>query len=395
MKKLRLATAIAALFTSAFSFADVAVDDNALTFSGYARYGMHYADNGNDFVQADGQLAGNAAGRLGNEGWGGEYQFSKGFDGANGTEWDIVLMLENWGKDPGDYGDIALKKFYAGVSNVFPSQPDLYIWAGRDFHQRWQQGLNDYYYMTHDGQGAGFKNLSLSGIKFDLGVVTQPNDEGTGDSDNYAVTTRLHGFKIADTVDVNLFANYGFSSEDPTAADPKANDIKAFQVATKLSMKGQNFIVRYSDNADNSAFNKTEDLKTLYTSVDGAVSVTPKAVIEYQLSYHDYDSADEAVNRSNYSVIVRPTYAWNDIHSTWLEGGYSLVDYDRSDSNNAWKVTLSQNISIGGEYFDRPMLRFYTTVGEADNKVSSTGALNTGKTTQDTFVVGAMFESWW
>jgi maltoporin len=394
MKKLRLATAIAAIFTSSFSFAEVTADDNALTFSGYARYGMHYADNGNDYVQADGQLAGNAAGRLGNEGWGGEYQFSKGFDGPNGTKWDIVLMLENWGKDPGDYGDVALKKFYAGVSNVFPAQPDLYIWAGRDFHQRWQQGLNDYYYMTHDGQGAGFKNLSLGGVMLDVGAVTQPNDEGTGDSDNYAITTRLHGITIADALDVNLFANYGFSSEDPEAVTP-VPDIKAFQVAMKLSMSSQNFIVRYSDNADNSAFSKTDGLKTLYTSFDGALAVTDQAVVEYQLSYHDYDSADKAVNRSNYSAIVRPTYAWNQVHSTWLEGGYSLVDYHHSESNKAWKFTLSQNISMGGEFFDRPMIRFYTTVGKEDNKVSSTGALNAGKTKHDTFVVGAMWEGWW
>ncbi|MFP1497097.1 carbohydrate porin [Escherichia coli] len=35
------------------------------------------------------------------------------------------------------------------------------MWAGRDFHQRPQQGINDYFWMTHDGQGAGVKISTL------------------------------------------------------------------------------------------------------------------------------------------------------------------------------------------------------------------------------------------
>lgn len=64
-----------------------------------------------------------------------------------------------------------LKKAYAGVTNVLASNPDAYIWAGRDFHQRPQQGINDYFWMTHDGQGAGVKNFDIGGIKFDLATV--------------------------------------------------------------------------------------------------------------------------------------------------------------------------------------------------------------------------------
>ncbi len=53
------------------------------------------------------------------------------------------------------------------------------MWAGRDFHQRPQQGLNDYFWMSHDGQGGGFKNLNLGGAKFDFGFVGQV-DNGDG-----------------------------------------------------------------------------------------------------------------------------------------------------------------------------------------------------------------------
>ncbi|MGF1703117.1 carbohydrate porin [Photobacterium makurazakiensis] len=397
MKLLPLAVVISTLLASTSIFAEEADSNNDLTFTGYARYGLHYADNGNDYVRADGQMSDSAAGRLGNEANGGEFQFSKGFDGSNGTNWDVVVMLENWWKEDGEYGDIALKKFYAGVSGVFASQPDLYIWAGRDFHQRPQQGINDYFWMSHDGQGAGFYNLNLGGVYFDMGAVGQTADEGTGDSGNYAITTKLHGINLTEDLGLTLYANYGFSSDKAKdSTDPGKEDITAYQVAAVLDYNGHNFMVRYSDNSDTSVFNKTDDLTIWYASLEGAFDLDDRAAIEYLAGYHKYDGDDKAINRTNYTAIVRPTYAWTDVHSTWLEAGYSLVDYDESDENSAWKVTLSQNISFGNSSSDRPMLRFYATVGEAENNVDAeTGSLKNKDIDRDTFAVGAMWEAWW
>lgn len=395
VSNLTLACLLATSTLSVSNFAMAETDDFA--FTGYARYGFHYADNGNDYVTADGQLAGNAAGRLGNETNGGEWQFSKGFDGVNGTQWDVVVMIENWWKSPTDYGDIALKKAYAGVSNVFASQPNAYIWAGRDFHQRPQQGLNDYFFMTHDGQGAGIKNLDLGGAQLNVGFVGQTG-EGTGDSGHYALTTKLHDITLAENISLDIYANYGLSSDkafDEEIGESKKDD--AYQIGTVFKIYGNSLSLRYAENADNSVFNKTDDLKTIYASWEGGVSLGQNTSMDYQLAYHNTDGADKLVDdRTNYSVIVRPMHSWNDIHSTWLEAGYSLVDYDNSDENSAWKVTLSQNIAVGKNAWDRPMLRFYATVGEADNKVdSATGTRATGDTTRDTFAVGAMWEAWW
>jgi maltoporin len=56
---------------------------------------------------------------------------------------------------------------------VLESNPNAYIWAGRDFHQRPQQGINDYFWMNHDGQGAGVKNFDIGGVQFDVAAVSQ------------------------------------------------------------------------------------------------------------------------------------------------------------------------------------------------------------------------------
>ncbi len=377
-------------------------------FSGYARYGAHFQSGDQKYVAVDGSYNGaSAIGRLGNEGNGGEFQLSKAFKSDNGAIWDVNVMIDHWGDE------VNLKKAYAGVTNVLASNPDAYIWAGRDFHQRPQQGINDYFWMTHDGQGAGVKNFDIGGIKFDLATVaavescnpevmedeTNPSritctgGSGTGDKGNYAITSKIHSMKLG-PLDLELYANYGFDSKAVEGEDK----LKAWQGAFVVSHSNDSgvnkVIARYSDNSDNSVYNKTDDLTTIYASFEGSHKFTQQAQIEYLLAFHDYDNSSiKSDNRKNYGVIVRPMYFWNDVHSTWLEAGYQRVDYDKGGDNSGWKLTLSQNISIamGPEF--RPMLRFYMTGGQVDN--DRTARVNgTKEETLDDFNLGAMWEAW-
>lgn len=370
---------------------------DGLVFSGYARYGAHYQNSDKERVSSFGSLSGNATGRLGNEGNGGEFQLAKVFKNDSGAIWDLVLMLDHWSEGSwADDGGVNVKKMYAGVANVFESQPDLYLWAGRDFHQRPQTDLNDYFWMTHDSQGAGFKNLTLGGIKFDFAGVGQVNNDMVEDNGRYALTSKVHGIKLGD-VDLSLYANYGTTSEKLTEDDKKELANSAYQLASEAVWAGQKFVIRYSHNALNSVFDLADNQDALLFSLDGAIPLTERAKIQYLTSYQklDLDKSDES--RKNYSFILRPTYQWNDVHSTWLEGGYSIVDYDDIDATNtSWKTTLSQNIAIGGETWSRPMLRFYATVGNADNEYTGRddkGGLTTSD--DDTVTFGAMFEAWW
>ena len=388
-----------------------------VVFSGYARYGALYQAEDAARVVVEGSYNGSSAiGRLGNEGNGGEFQFAKVFQNDNGAIWDVVVMFAHWSDE------VELKKAYAGATNVFESQPNLYVWAGRDFHQRPQQGLNDYQWQSHDGQGGGFNNLELGSVKLDMGVVSQvkgcssvienvkdsngniktdkdgkivqqPSCTGSadvGDNGNYALTSKLHGIDLG-FAGLDLYANYGFDSK----AIDSNKQLSAYQVGAIISRPhdaGANrLVLRYSNNADNSVYNKTDNLKTTYASFEGDTELGVNAKVAYLLSYHNRDVAnaqDSMDNRTNYGAIVRPMYNWSDQHSTWVELGYQQVDYkNHNDSNTGWKATLSQNITFAAS--SSPMLRFYTTVGEADNKVSRTAVKN------DTVSFGAMFEASW
>ncbi|WP_064141874.1 carbohydrate porin, partial [Klebsiella variicola] len=256
-----------------------------LKFSGYARYGAHFQTGDQKYVGVDGSYNGaSAIGRLGNESNGGEFQISKAFKSAQGAIWDLNVMFDHWSDE------VNLKKAYVGVTNVLESNPNAYIWAGRDFHQRPQQGINDYFWMNHDGQGAGVKNFDIGGVQFDVATVT-------GDNGHYALTTKTHNIK-AGPIDVEVYANYGFDSK---AVDSDAR-LEAWQGGLVLSHTNDSgvnkVILRYSDNSDNSVYNKTDDLTTVYASFEGSHKFTQQAQIEYLLAFHDYDNGkDNTDNR--------------------------------------------------------------------------------------------------
>jgi maltoporin len=355
-----------------------------LIFSGYARYGMHYSDSDSAYVDVG--SSGRSVGRLGNEANGGEIQFAYAKKADNGAVWDIVAMFDQWGNRAwGSEGGVNLKKMYAGVTNVFESQPELYMWAGRDFHQRPQQGLNDYFWMSHDGQGGGFNNLNLGGVKLDMGIVGQVDSE-TGalgnDNGKYALTSKLHGIDLGIGA-LDLYANYGFASKQ---ADVSVQDNNSWQLGATLGLGASNkFVFKYADNSDNSAFDLNDDLKVIYASLEGGISPTDAFKVDYLASFKQLNGEDTS-DRNEYSVIARPMYQWDDVHSTWLEAGYAMEDHDDNTEKKGWKVTLSQNVSLGGLPWSRPMLRFYVTAGDVK-------ATDVEKV--DTLAAGAMFEAWW
>ncbi len=368
-------------------------------FSGYARYGSAYKSSDERMVNAYGALNGNATGRLGNENYGGEFQLGKVLKSDKGAVWDLVLMVDNYqDRSWADDGGLNVKKMYAGVTNLFESQPSLYFWGGRDFHQRTATNLNDYFWVTHDGQGGGFKNLDVGVGEFNLSFVGQVDDDMVGDNGKYAITSKWHDIALGGA-NLNLYFNYGFASDrvldDEATEDSRG--VKSYQVAGELSMLGQRLVVRYSDNAKDSAFDLVDDQQAFLVSVDGFYQLTPKSSVEYVAAYQSIDVSDDQ-DRANYNVNIRPTYSWDDVNSTWIELGYSLVDYDTIDATNkAWKVTLSQNIAFGPLANSRPMIRFYTTIGNSDNEFAGYGddGVTIQTTDLDTVTVGAMFEAWW
>ena len=382
-KLLPLSIAIATVLTPLAASAD-----DSLTFSGYARYGAYYStSDAGHLIGAPGGIQNKGVGRLGNNMNGGEFQFTKDFGTAeNGTKWQLGIMLEHWNQD------VQLKKFYAKATNVFASQPNATVWAGRDFHQRPQTSLTDFYYMSHDGQGIGITDLEFGGVKLDFAGVAQANssdDKGgveTVDSGNYAITSKLHGIDLGGA-QLAILANYGFSSDTSIWGGAVENpDLQAASVAGILTMGPHKVVARYANNNAGdgaSVFNKEGGTDSYYLGFESNYYASDAFRVEYAVAYAGQTYAT-AGDKNDFSFIARPMYAWDNIHSTWLEAGYEFVDQDGMDDASAFKVTLSQNISING-VAGRPIIRLYVSAGQEDD----------GQETTDKVGFGGMFEAWW
>ncbi|MCP6618139.1 carbohydrate porin, partial [Klebsiella pneumoniae] len=83
--------------------------------------------------------------------------------------------------------------------------------------------------------------------------------------------------------------------------DERLNAWQGGVVLSHTNDSGVNKVIaRYSDNSDNSVFNKTEDLTTVYASFEGLYKFTQATQVEYILAFHDYDnSRDDVDNRKN------------------------------------------------------------------------------------------------
>ncbi len=393
MKALKLIPVCLAMSSPLISTGVTANEVEGFNFTGYARFGTAFQGSDELKVSTFGALNGNASGRLGNESNGGEFKFSRGFTSDQGAKWDLAVMFDNYSDSSwarGGEGGVKLKQSYASVTNFVSSQPELRVWAGRDFHQRVATDLNDYFWMTHDGQGAGLNNLDLGIGKLDFGGVGQVESDLVGDNGKYAVTSKLHDIQLFDGVGLTLYGNYGFASEK--AKQQTYYKTKAYQLAGEVFYGDEHAVVRYSDNAKDSVFDLTKDEKAFLVSFDGKKDLTETVGIQYLAAYQSLDVAGNE-DRVNYNAVIRPTYTWDDTNSTWLDVGYSVVDYKNIDAKNAsWKVTLSQNISVNSQMAGNQMLRFYVTAGNADNEYtkfnSSTGNMESSKL--NTFTVGAM-----
>lgn len=207
------------------------------------------------------------------------------------------------------------------------------------------------------------------------------------DTGAYAITSKLHGIN-AGLGTLDLYANYGFASDQAGAEKSKET---AWQVGAVLSLgSSYKLVMKYADGADDSTFDLAGDKQVVYASLEGNAKASDQFIIDYLVSYKNIAGTD-ADEKNEYAGIIRPQYQWDEVHSTWLEAGYAMEDWDDGKEVNGWKVTLSQNVSLGGLPWSRPMLRFYTTVGD----VETTEAGSSTSTTVDTVAVGAMFEAWW
>ena len=318
--------------------------------------------------------------------------------------------------------DVALRQAFTEGGNIFPSVPDIRIWAGQRYYQRMDIHIDDFYYLDMSGYGAGIQDIPLDKFaKLHLawlgGSVSDYETDTHGRLAKQNIDLRLTDIHVP-LGKLTLWFDYSnvrggdvtnvFNSDGSTIHVQSSSGwaVGLFhRTGEEAFLGGYNqFSIQYGTGA---AYNFQSTLDSAGPNLDDAwhfrvtdhFTIQPwkhfavQAVALYdKIHFGGPDSDNRWI-----SVGARPVFFFNDRFSMALEAG---VDWVKSEplgtDGHLWKVTFAPLvISRGEKFFSRPQLRLYVTyAGWSDDFKGFVGGIPYADDTRG-LSYGIQAEAWW
>ena len=414
---------------------------------GYFRAGYGRNSNGGSMVgfQAPGA---SAKYRLGNEAdTYGEITFGKNFYGEGAFKVDDSAGEITAGSGPigrfqttlaaytpiqdaisSGTASFTFAEIWGSVGNVFPSQPSLKFWAGNRYYRRHDIHLNDFFFSNMSGTGGGFEDLKLSNGKLALAWIGTPGSSGVSsapvpDATNKAgfsktsFDLRWYDMQVPGGIgEAGLVFSRTTSGLDSNGIQaPETTGFSGMFIHTRqgvfskdgvnkasiqygtgaaktlnsgfenLTLNNQTFI--RADHPDSWRLRVTENFTA---NLSDSFSLGP--VFIYQVT--DYAGDEGKVQWL--SAGVRPVWHFNQRISVALDAGADWVQDDMAETEGVlYKVTLAPQVSLGGRFMSRPVVRAFVTYASwSDDFVGLVGGTDFANE-MDGLTAGMHMEVWW
>ena len=382
--------------------------------------------------------------RLGNETNNyGELAFSKTFypagvfagDGIDAHDPVARMVYRMSFENPyDDYGtasntDFGSPEIWGSLSNVIPGFADAKIWAGNRFYRRHDIHINDFYFWDMCGGGGGIEDLAAGPGKFafawigdgaqssiysQIGVNDPLNEAGFSKS-NFDLRYYDWAF-LGGTGEVGLV--YATADSGVDATGRKADDSDGFAlsfVQTHQAFLDENSLHKLSlqiGNGPAKTFNS--GFETFATPAGTFIRPDPEESWRFRVTdqivvkpmahfsiggaaiYQYTDFGDNAPDQHWLSGGVRPIWHFNDVFSLAFEGGVDWIsETTTGPGGTLGKLTLAPQVSLGDEFFSRPVLRAFVTYGLwSDGLKGEVGGADFANETSG-WSWGLQMESWW
>jgi len=380
--------------------------------TGYMRAGISTTTQGGEQYCFGSGASGYYVGRLGNECDSyAELGLAKVWKNANGAVFKTnsrISVLTQQGAQGNDYqsigepvlevvedgsADTAMRELNVTATGLIEAMPEATVWAGKRFYKRKTVELMDFYYLNNSGYGAGIEDINTGFGDLSVAVVNvqreqlsgKMNAHGERTAQNNMFDVRLDNIELTDNHKLDLA--YAYSRTDPTSlqdywgeADHSGSMFTA-ELVSNYSALENHLVVQYGEDAlADMVWGNQSGLRPETAPWWEGALVESTRFINYgtftltdnvDLDYVGFYATAEVLNPAEvvndkpvqWSVVVAPSYKWDDSHRTILEVG--TTGYKKEDSNreqDLQKVVIAHELSLDVGLVAKPVIRFYSGV---------------------------------
>jgi maltoporin len=324
--------------------------------------------------------------------------------------------------------NFSFAEIWASVGNVISTQPSLKFWAGNRYYRRHDIHVNDFFFSNMSGTGGGFEDLKLKNGKLAFAWIGTPGSSGVSSAPEPDAANKA-GFSKT-SFDLRFYdmdvpwgrgevglvysrTTSGLDSDGNKA--PEATGFSGMFIHTRegvfsqdgvnkasiqfgtgaartlnsgfetFTLDGETFI--RSDHSDSWRLRVTENFTA---NLSDSFSLGP--VLIYQIT--DYAGDEGKVQWA--SAGVRPIWHFDQRISLAFEAGADWVKDDTANTEGVlYKLTLAPQVSLGGRFMSRPVLRAFVTYAHwSDDFINLVGGKDYA-TESDGLTAGMHMEVWW
>src|SRR5688500_11993405 len=316
--------------------------------------------------------------------------------------------------------DIALRQAFVEAGNVIQSMPDIRFWAGQRYYRRHDIHINDFYYLDMSGYGGGVEDIPLGGFgKLAVAWLGGSVDNYMTDDGNVAkqnIDLRIYDVAALCgkfTFWLDFSSTGGGEVRDvfnPDGSPFLVEDSSGFAIGLihrtdeeKLFGGYNDFSIQYGSGA---AYNFSSTLDASGPDLDEAwrfrvtdhFTIQPSPHFSMQaLGLYEETEFGGPNSRQKWAALgARPVYHFNDRFSLAFEAG---VDWAESEplgtDGHLWKITLAPQLSRGGKFFSRPVLRAFVTYAKWSDGFRGLVGGTPYENALDGLSFGLQAEAWW